>query len=371
MILRPIYIRAASASMLLLVVACGGDADAPTGPPATPVTSAVATLQNVAQIERSVGRLHANTAPRIAAETPGRVIEVLAEAGDLVEAGQVLARLDGDSQRAQLEMARGDVLQLRALSQNQQARVERLSSLAGGDLVSKDQYEEAQAQAQALRSQLTSAQARLSAAQLDLQRTEIVSPVAGELETRHISAGDFVGVGDPLFDVVSAEALMAVLPVPQRLAPEIRLGQMVRLHALSLPDWVIEAPITEIRPVVGGRSRAVEAVAALDNPGNWRAGGSVVGEIVLAEREAVVVPPGSVVKRPAGEVVYVVDPESSIAIERVVDVGLRHADWIEIRSGVSAGEAVVLSGAGFLTDQAPLAIENSASGSVSTNGVTQ
>ncbi len=371
MTLRPIYILAASASLLFFVVACGGDTDAPSGPPATAVTSATATMQNIAQIERSVGRLHANTAPRVAAETSGRVTEVLAEAGDVVEAGEVLARLDGDSQRAQLEMARGDVLQLRALSQNQQARVDRLSNLAGGDLVSKDQYEEAQAQAQALRSQLTSAQARLSAAQLDLQRTEIVSPVAGQIESRHISAGDFVGVGAPLFDVVSADALMAVLPVPQRLATEVRLGQTVRLHSLNLPNLIIEAPITEIRPVVGGRSRAVEAVVTLDNPGNWRAGGSVVGEIVLAEREAVVVPPGSVVKRPAGEVVYVIDPERSIAIERVVDIGLRHADWIEIRSGVRAGEAVVLSGAGFLTDQAALSIDNSDGGSARTNGVAQ
>ena len=371
MTLRAIYTCTASASLILLVVACGGDNDAPAGPPATAVTSAIATLQEVAHIERSVGRLHAYTAPRVAAETSGRVIEVLAEAGDVVEAGEVLARLDGESQRAQLEMARGDVLQLRALSQNQQARVERLTSLAGGNLVSKDQYEEAQAQAQALRSQLTSAQARLSAAQLDLQRTEIASPVAGQIETRHISAGDFVGVGAPLFDVVAADALMAVLPVPQRLATEVSLGQMVRLHTLNLPDLVLEVPITEIRPVVGGRSRAVEAVVNLDNPGGWRAGASVVGEIVLAEREAVVVPPGAVVKRPAGEVVYVIDPERSIAIERVVDIGLRHAEWIEILSGVSAGEAIVLSGAGFLTDQAPVAIENDGDSAVGTDGVTQ
>lgn len=371
MTLRPICMRTASASLLFLIVACGGETEAPTGPPTTAVTAATATMQDVAQTERSVGRLHAYTAPRVAAETSGRVTEVLAEAGDAVEAGEVLARLDGDTQRAQLEMARGDVLQLRALSENQQARVERLSSLAGGDLVSKDQYEEAKAQAQALRSQLTSARARLSAAQLDLQRTEITSPVAGQIETRHISAGDFVGTGAPLFDVVSADALMAVLPLPQRLASEVSLGQVVRLHALNLPDLVIEAPITEIRPVVGGRSRAVEVVVTLDNPGNWRAGGSVVGEIILAEREAVVVPPGSVVKRPAGEVIYVIDPERSIAIERVVEIGLRHAEWMEILSGVSAGEAVVLSGAGFLTDQAPLAIENIDDASVSTDGVSQ
>lgn len=371
MTLHPRYTLAALVSSAILVVACGGGSDAPSERPATSVTQAVATLQTVTQLERSVGRLKANTAPMIASETSGRVIEVLAEAGDVVEAGQVLARLDGDSQRAQLEAARGEVLQLRALAKNQQARVERLSGLVDGELVSKDQFEEAQSQAEALSSQLASAQARLSSAQLDLQRSEIVSPVAGQIEARHISSGDFAGVGTPLFDVVSADALMAILPVPQRLSKEVKVGQMVRLHSLESPTEVIEAPITEVRPVVGMRSRAVEVVVTLDNPGDWRDGGSVVGEIVLAEREAVVVPPISVVKRPAGEVVYVIDQDQSIAIERVVEVGLRHAEWIEIRSGVSAGEAVVLSGAGFLTDQAPLAIEDREAGSAPMDGASQ
>ncbi len=347
----------ALALLVFLLVACGGEADGPAGPPATPVTQTHATVQNVTRVERSVGRLSANTAPMIASETSGRVIEVLAEAGDLVQAGQVLARLDGDQQRAQLEAIRGEVSQLRALMRNQQARVERLSGLVDGDLVSKDQFEEAQAQAEALSSQLASAQARFSSAQLDLQRTEIVSPVAGQIEARHISSGDFAALGTPLFDVVSADALMAILPVPQRLSSEVNVGQLVRLHSLESPDDVIEAPITEVRPVVGSRSRALEVVVTLDNPGGWRAGGSVVGEIVLAEREAVVVPPSAVVKRPAGEVVYVIDQERSVAIERVVQVGLRHAQWIEIHSGVSAGEPIVLSGAGFLTNEARLAIE--------------
>lgn len=370
MTLRPVHTLVSLISSLFLLVACGGQSDSASGPPPTSVTQAVATLETVSQVERSVGRLKANTAPMIASETAGRVIEVLAQAGDSVDAGQVLARLDGDSQRAQLEAARGEVSQLRALTRNQEARVERLSGLVDGDLVSKDQFEEAQSQAQALNSQLSSAQARLSSAQLNLQRTEIVSPVAGQIERRHISSGDFVGVGAPLFNVVSPSALMAVLPVPQRLSTQVKVGQMVRLHSLDSPHEILEFPISEVRPVVGARSRAVEVVVALANPGGWRDGGSVIGEIVLAERQAVVVPPISVVKRPAGEIVYVIDKERSIAIERVVNVGLRHAKWIEITSGVSAGEAIVLSGAGFLTDQAPVAVEGDSS-SVQIDGASQ
>lgn len=371
MTLRSTHTLITSASTLLLLVACGGQSDVSPGPPATAVTQAVATLQTVTQVERSVGRLRANTAPLVASETPGRVVEVLAEAGDLVESGQVLARLDGDSQRAQLEATRGEVSQLRALTRNQQARVERLSGLADSNLVSKDQFEEAQSQAEALNSQLASAQARLASAQLDLQRTEVVSPVAGQVELRHISSGDFVGVGAPLFSVVSPTALMAVMPLPQRLSTQVKVGQRVRLYSLDSPLDIVEFPISEIRPVIGNRSRALEVVVALPNPGDWRDGGSVVGEIVLAEREAVVVPPISVVKRPAGEVVYVIDRDQSLAVERVVEIGLRHAQWIEIKSGVGAGEGIVLGGAGFLTNQAPIAVEADAGSTEETNGVSQ
>ena len=83
---------------------------------------------------------------------------------------------------------------------------------------------------------------------------------------------------------------------------------------------------------------------------DWPPGGSVTARVVLASRDGVVVPAGSVVRRPAGDVVYVVKDDK--AVERKVTVGIRTSTLAEVLSGIETGETVVVSGAGFLTDGA-------------------
>jgi hypothetical protein len=85
----------------------------------------------------------------------------------------------------------------------------------------------------------------------------------------------------------------------------------------------------------------------------------VNGAIVIGERpNAVTVPEQSVVLRPAGEVVYVLN--AGKAEQRVVQTGLRQGGLVEIQSGVKAGETVIVDGASFLTDKAPVAVQKTA-----------
>lgn len=334
------------------LVGCGDQSGDMNGPPPTSITVTTATTQQVEHLERSVGRLVANTAPNVAAETSGRVTEVYAEAGDSVEMGQVLARLDDQAQTANQGIARGEVERLQALLSQQSARVNRLNTLVVQSLVSEDQYDEAMAQQRALESQLSSAQSHLKAATLDLEHTEILAPVSGVIESRLVSEGDFVARGQLAFSMVSAEALRAVLPLPQRLSEVIQVGQMTRLKSIQASAVEIEGPISEIRPVVGAQSRAIEVVVEVTNPGHWRDGQSVVGDIVLDAYEGVVVPPRAVVRRPIGEVVYVLENNGTRVREQAVQVSLRtHSYWV-IASGLAPGEKIALDGAGFLTDGA-------------------
>jgi hypothetical protein len=102
--------------------------------------------------------------------------------------------------------------------------------------------------------------------------------------------------------------------------------------------------------MVGTNNRAVEALLELPADTNWPPVGSVTARVVLASREGVVVPAGSVVRRPAGDVVYVLTDDK--VAERKVTIGIRTGERAEVLAGVEAGEMVVLSGAGFLTDGA-------------------
>ena len=143
---------------------------------------------------------------------------------------------------------------------------------------------------------------------------------------------------------------------PVRPTPSIKVGQMVRLSTPTAPDASVTGKIEQVRPMVGGSSRAFDAIVAVKNPGGWKPGASVNGAVMLEEHaQAVAVPEVSVVLRPAGKVVYVI--ENGKAVQRIVTTGVRQDGLVEILSGVSAGETVAVDGAGFLTDKAAVAVQ--------------
>jgi RND family efflux transporter MFP subunit len=342
--------------MLLLVTGCGRDDDDVPSERRTAVTATAVQTREVERREISVGRLEANAAPSVAAETAGRLSSIHRDAGDAVVTGELLAELEGGPQRIAVSAAGAEVRRLEALLDNERRRVERLVSLAKRQSVAQDQLDEARTAVEGFEAQLEAARSRLNDAEYNLERTRITSPVTGQVQRRHVSVGDFVSVGEVVYELVAPEALRAILPLPEHLQARVEIGQAVRLTIPSRPDDVIDARISELRPMVGERSRAIELIVDLDNPGHWRPGGSVTGHVILERREGVVVPPASLVRRPAGTVVYVVDGDRSF--ERVVSVGLRGADWVEIVAGLEGWETVVVDGAGFLSDGARIAVQD-------------
>lgn len=345
----------------LVTVACG-DAEEETGQQerATPVTTTTAEERAVERVELSVGRLRANAAPAVSVETGGPIRRVLVDVGDSVEAGELLAEINPEVQQIAVNSGRAELTRLRALLENERRRVRRLSNLAEQQSIPQDQLDEARTTVESLEAQIEAAQARLEDAEYNLRQTQIVSPVSGRIQSRMISEGDYVTPGMRVFELVSGQALQAFLPLPEHLQDSVDIGQPVRLSVPARPDAVVEAEVTDVRPVIGEGSRAIELIVDLDNPEDWRPGGSVTGRIILEQHRGVVVPPTSVVRRPAGEVIYVVDGKR--ARERSVRVGLRGDGWIEIAEGVEAGETVVVDGAGFLTADALLEIRDSDEG---------
>jgi len=110
--------------------------------------------------------------------------------------------------------------------------------------------------------------------------------------------------------------------------------------------------------MVGTNNRALEALVDLPAGSDWPPGGSVTARVVLASRDGIVVPAGSVVRRPAGDVVYALQDDK--VAERKVTIGIRTGERAEVLSGVADGETVVLSGAGFLTDGALVSVREPA-----------
>jgi len=312
------------------------------------VTTTTAKQARVEQTEWAVGVIETRSSVQVAAEVAGQVREVLVDEGQGVTQGAVLAVLDSAEYRIDEATEQAEVRRLEAVLRQQQREVERANELYAERLIAQDQVDSTQSELDALREQLAGARARVSDSQRRLDETLLRAPVRSEVAQRYVDVGDFVQIGTIVFDLVDIENLRVRLPFPEYRAPELSRGQTVRLKSAAAGDEMVEASITDIRPGVDTASRSVTVIVDFQNPGAWRPGASARAELVLGVREnSMLLPQVAVVRRPAGDVVYVLSGDS--VEERLVQRGERQGRMVEVLSGLNGGEQIVVDGAGFLT----------------------
>ena len=345
----------------LLVAACGDKPAEKKGAPPTLITTTQAKVVDLEVTERTLGSLEAVMDPKIAAEVAGRVVAVHAHNGQAVKKGQLLARIDPTDAGNQARADSAEIARLEALLAQQERLVARQTELVQKNFISRNALDDVTAQRDALKNQLAAARSRGAISRDNLGKTQVLAPLDGVIEVQVASPGDYVKVGDPLFRMVSNRRLRANLPFPESAASRLQAGMVVRISSPLAPDAPITGVIEDIRPTVLEGSRAVEAIARFDNPGALKGGGSVDAVVVAGRRQgAVVVPEQSVVLRPAGKVVYAI--ADGKARQQVVETGSKEAGMVEIRQGLQGGETIALDGAGFLTDNAAVAVREPAAG---------
>lgn len=336
------------------LVACGQQAEEKKsgGPPPTLVTATQVQRGAIDVSEETLGTLESAHDPKVAAEVAGKVVKVLAFAGQAVKAGALLAVIDPGDAALQQRADEAEAHRLQLLEERQLA-------LVAKGFLSKSAGENATAQRDVAR-------ARADLSQRSLGKTRVTAPHDGIVESQLVAPGDYVKLGDAMFQLVANAGLRAHLPFPESAAPRLARGQTVVLTSPLLPGQSIEAPIAEIRPMVDAGSRALDVIvdlARVKGVEALRAGGTVNAAVRIATKEAaLLVPEQSVVLRPAGKVVYAIVEagDRKKAVQRVVQVGAKRKGMVEILDGLAAGDSVVLDGAGFLTDGASIGIKEPA-----------
>ena len=356
---RPAAFRSAALVVALACLSgCSPKAEdrKPAAPPATLITVTQASQRTIEVTEDTLGALESLIDPTIGAEVLGRVIKVISHAGQRVSKGDTMALIDATDLALAVRSDSAELQRLKSLLDQQERLVQRQKDLVAKGFVSQNAVDDAMAQRDALRAQLAAAQVRSEAGQTNREKTRVIAPIDGEVETQIIATGDYVKVGDPLFKMVSTRRLRAILPYPETSAARIRRGQPVRITSPQSPGLVVTGSVEDIRPVVSAGSRAVDVIVRFDNAGGLLAGGTINGSVLIDRRDrAVQVPEQSVVLRPAGSVVYVV--ADGKAQQRVVATGARKDGMVEITKGLQGGESVALDGAGFLSDAAAVTIK--------------
>jgi len=326
------------------------------GPPPTLITTTLAKAGAMEITEETLGTLEALIDPKIGAEVAGKVVQVLAGAGKAVSKGDLLAIIDDADIALQHRADEADRKRAEALLAQQERVVERQQQLVQKGFISQNAADDARAQRDALRQQVAAAGARGDLSRRNQGKARVLAPFGGMVETQIVSAGDYVKVGDPLFQLVSSQKLRAHLPFPESAAPRLKKGQAVILTSPQRPGSVFRGVVSEIKPGVSESGRALDVLVDIDNTEGFRPGGTVNAAVVVAAREdAVQVPEQSVVLRPAGKVVYAI--QEGKAIQVVVEVGAKRGGMVEIVKGLPAGATVALDGAGFLTNNASVSVQ--------------
>lgn len=320
------------------------------GPKPTLVSVTHVKKQAVDITEQSVGSLEGLTNPTVSSEVAAKVIRMHVNTGQAVKQGQLIATLDATDLSLQALEAQAEVARIEALLANQNKIVERNQVLVSKKFISQNALDNDSSQQAALKEQWAGAKARLDSVKHNSSKTKVYAPAAGKIEKKLIDDGEFLRVGDPIVLIVSSQLLRAHLPFPEQIGAKLKPGLKVRLSTPTSSQSV-DAVIHELKPMITEGSRSVDVIADVTNAPGWQAGASVDGTVVLGtQADSLMVPEQSVVLRPAGEVVYLA--RGNKAYQAIVKTGVRQNGLVEILQGLNENDAVVVDGAGFLTDQA-------------------
>lgn len=311
------------------------------GAPAAAVPVEVATVdrRSISSFIETNGTLEAENEVDIVARVTAPVVELRAEEGQEVAREDLLARLDDREIEAQAEISRVN------LKEAEQA-FERARTLRDSQLVSPEEYEQAQTRVETARAQYESDRIRLG-------YTEIRAPFGGLIISRHVDLAQQVNPGEALFRISDFDPLLCPIQVPERDLPKLQLGQRAYLTFEAWPGERFTAQVLRIRPVVDAATGTVRITLDVDAQGRLRPGMFARVYVETETRsEALVIPKSALSLESIGDTVYVA--AGGAASRRSVELGFREGDFVEVVSGVAEGEQVITVGQDGLSEGTPI-----------------
>jgi len=311
------------------------------GPPAMPVEVVVARGDTVVDAILATGQIEAVQSIELRPDIEGRIAEILVREGTRVSRGQALIKVDDAELRAEVARAEAE----RDLARQSLTRTRELLSQKAS---SQSELERAEAT-----SRSTEAQYQLLKVRLD--RTTVRAPFTGVAGRRMVSLGDYVTTSDDLMTLQTVSPQRAVFQVPERYAEKLKVGQQVTFRVAALPGREFTGRVDFVDPVVQLPGRTITVKAQVPNTRRQLQAGMFI-EVRLAtdvRPNAVVIAEDAVLPLQGANFVWVVIDGK--AIRRQVELGVRTPGFVEARTGVEAGEQVVVGGQERLAEGAPAA----------------
>lgn len=329
-------------------------------PPPAPVVEVgeVLAVQDT-QSRRYTGRVVSPATVSLVPRVAGEILEVGFRDGDMVQAGQMLYRIDPVRYEAAVKNARGKVVQYKAEHAYARADLARNRSLFKKQAVSRDVLESAERTEQVAYGELLAAEADLVTAQDDLRNTRIVAPMAGRIGVTAFTAGNYVTTSSGTLvtlvrtDPVRVRFGLSVRDMQAVFGSEEELRSLgrVRVRLADGTEYGTEGRVTIVDNTAEGRTDTVLVYAELANPQSRLVPESTVVVTLYRQTDSVVpaVPPSAVQHDVQGAFVYVVQEDDRVSLRRVT-LGNLVGESQAVRSGLNVHERVVTDGTHKVVD---------------------
>lgn len=317
-------------------------ADKPNAPETPPLQ--VATVPAVSRpMPRYVtltGTLVADRESNVAADVTGKVLEAPVDRGTLVKAGGVLAILDKRSATISSREAAANVDLAREQAELARMDCTRADDLRKSGAIGQAEYDRTKSRCQSTQLSVDAAAVRREAALKLLGDAVIRAPFAGVISERLVDVGEFVEPRTAVVQLVAIDPLRLRLNVPEQLVGQVQQGMAIELQVSALPNTWFAGTIKYASAALREQTRDLLVEAVVSNPEHkLRPGMFAVARVLLPKAPTTVVPEASL--RVDGELARLFVERQGHLEERIVELGTRDANLVEIKKGVVSGEAVV------------------------------
>ena len=350
-------------ALVLLAAACkGNDASADTSAAMDPVlvgqeNIVIVKSQEIRTGPTLSGAIEAERIATVRAEVPGAVLETMAEPGQRVARGDVLARLDDSAIRDQALSARAATATASNANDIAKRELERAEALEKAGAIATRDLERTRNGAMAAATQLANAQAMLTSAEKQLSKTRIVAPFAGVISARQVNAGDVAGMGSALFTVVDPSTMRLEASVPADALKDIKVGLPVEFTVAGYEGRHFSGRVTRVNPSADAATRQVRIFATIPNVGQALVAGLFAeGRVATEIRQGAVIPMTAVDERGVRPSIMRIKGGK---VERVeVELGIRdqQTETVEVKTGIAPGDTLLLGTARGLTPGTPVKV---------------
>jgi len=295
----------------------------------------------------------------IGAEIDGIIKTVKADEGAAVSRGMLLATIDDVEYSQSVLSAQAAVRQSEATLANIKIEFSRKDALYKEELVTKQQYDDVSTRLTLAESEVERAKAALSIARQKLAKTRIYAPLTSKIKEKLVSEGDFVKNGARLFTLIQPNPLKLRFSVSERDVGKVKVGQDVSARVDAFQDREFTGKVSIVFPSLEEKTRTLSIEALISDKEKILKPG-LFARIILytgGMRDTIVVPNTALLYE--GDKIWLYVVEEDMARERVVKLGNKYGDEIEITEGVKEGDKVVIAGQQGLSEGAKVSISGS------------